>query len=163
MMCQFFMATPSAQYQSLHKKYETIFDDVMTQYKSGQISAVEAWGRIPGHPRVQYAWTAVTGVSSPFQGNHDLHSLYMDVIRASGRNPDMGQYALDPEWSRVHLGQYSERKNTEADEYTRANTAAIQYEQDLKRREHERTRRGDVLDEQEERIARIVRRVLQEM
>jgi hypothetical protein len=154
--------SPKDAYDALCSQYQTTVDDVMARWKSGQISAGEAWGRLPCHPQPSGPTTAyISEVRYAFAGSHNLWELYQAVVQESGRST-MGDYnIIDPDWNRRNLAQYSERKNAEV-EALQTLGKAVRAEEDRRRaRDAARTqRRWTAEDEEEERQVRILARAI---
>lgn len=158
----------NATLHALINRHTATVDSLMARRKAGELSAGEVWAKFPGWPRLQHGTyvTSLTGVHSPWMGGHDLYHLYMDVVRETGGDPNAGGLAR-PGAKWILSPEDSTRKNQEDEEYRTLQEAVKRaFEEDRHREASRRawgqTRELQRRDEEEERIARIVRRVLKE-
>lgn len=153
--------SPSEAYDALRRQYEATVADVMTRWKSGQLSAGEAWGLLPCFPQPAGPTTAyISEVRYAFAGTHNLWELYQAVVQESGRST-LGDYNhIDPEWNRRVLSKYSERKNAEVDALQTLSQAKLAEDNRRRARENVRMTRWTQEDEDEERQVRILARAI---
>lgn len=154
------MQTATERYQLLCAKHERTFEEVVKQYTAKEISAIDAWNRLPCHVSVRYEFGSLN-VTSPFQGNHArfLDGLYMDLVSQDRNVPFGGRPILSLEFDREHFLPHAGRRNAEAAEFSKlANEAAIEHKRNQKpKRTTSYTHEYD-----DERIANIIRKVLRD-
>lgn len=153
---------PAAEaYNALLKQYGATADDVMTRWKSGQLSAGEAWGLLPCHPHPAGPTTAyISEVRYGIPINHSLWELYQAVVQESGGNTSGDYNYIRTDWASRNLSKYSERKNAEAEALRTLHQASLDENKRLQERETHRRTRWTQEDEDEERQVRILARAI---
>lgn len=152
-------------HNSVAKRHTVTVDTLMAQWKAGEMTAAEVWAKFPGYPQLQHGTyvTSLTGVHSPWMGNHNLYHLYLAVVKETGGDPNAGGLAR-PGAGYILSAEDAVRKHAEQDEYLTTRDAAMKAQaQEQERNRIRRQYAGDREEYEEERIARIVRRVMREM